>query len=196
MCGIMIDGRIAAAFQAPLIQPGAPAMAADATAAGSVLTPTVVEATVTLAAAEGAASSPLPGDWEIVDRADTDTDHDEPEAEGDLCNANADTIPGVPDAVVGDCLSSFPAESRPAVLAPAAADDTLERRVERLEARFSVLKRKAADHFGVLEKEIDGAYEVASVVNRKIVQLADYAQETRRVVKRLSAAAKLPAPQV
>lgn len=185
-------------------------MEADAaTAAGSsLLTPTVVEATVTLPAAPGAPASPVPGNLEAGIADVEDFEHDEPEGEDDLCNADADTIPGVPGvgadvrlllpapaATSPQPLDGSTAAAMPTVVATADASNSVERRLDRLEARFSVLKRKAAEHFGELEKQIDAAYDVASLVNRKVIQLADYAQETRHVVKRLAAAAKLPTPQ-
>jgi hypothetical protein len=168
-----------------------------AAAAESLLTPTMVEATVTLAGvAPGAPASPVPGDLEVGIIDVEDLEQNEPEVEDDL----QDTVPGSP--VVPDDRLSCPASAatslRPPV-APAVAqgEDSLERRVERLEARFLVLKRKAAVHFEQLEKQIDAVYDVASAVNRQVTQVADHAQETRRVVKRLAiAAARSPAPQL
>lgn len=87
--------------------------------------------------------------------------------------------------------SNGPTAAPPALTSPSVVDD-LQRRVERLEARFSVLKRKASEHFGTLEKDIDVVYNrqdsLQTEVTAKIARIAEAVYSTKKAVLQRPAA--------
>lgn len=87
------------------------------------------------------------------------------------------TTPGSTE-LVGPTTPTVPAPTSPSVV------DDLQRRVERLEARFSVLKRKASQHFETLEKDIEVVYNrqdrLQSELNGKIARIAEAVDPTKK----------------